>query len=702
MKVTSTRFRLNEVVVDPDAGTIGSGSDVKRIPLRLMKLLCHLADANGSTVDRDELIDFLWPRGHVNEEALSRAVAELRQHLGDNARNPKFIETIPKRGYRLIVQITAAAPGMPQLDKKTAANIFSKPVVRWVSAVVVLLFLLLGIFNVQKSSNGNITQALLASANRLTADSGMKHQPELSPDGQWLVYVRFKQGKGVLNLISTASANQNSEIIRAPSMSSPVFNPSGSKIAVATSQDQVCMVQQFSVNGGELDPLTSCRIPSESPILDWSSDGKMLAFVDTEAATGSTAIWIMSLLDGSRQRLTTPPDAYSFDTRPRISPDGSTLSFTRGTRAAREIWLVDLKKISADNPLPPDARQLTFDGQYMTSHDWMPDGKALILDSERSGHRALWKLDLDGNWTLLGARDAESPSMAGNKLSFKIAQYESNIWVLNARNGELAEQPLIASTKYDSHPVWSPDGTELAFSSNRTDRGSIWLANADGSGQRLVYEPPEGRVIWPMWSPDGKYLVATLYSSRGQSLVKIALDHHEVSIVPTSGVRPYGGSYSADGKWLYYIAGSDERGTRLWRQATEGVVEASVLIDQTVNHYRIVQNQWVVYTKHSSEGLYKASLEDPSKEYVVLPELPQAAWDDWTTSDGWVYFPQASQTDGMVLMKMELNGGPAEKVSNHVPSSFGPNLEVREGRDDILMSRTDRAYSDLFLVELQD
>ncbi len=702
MSGTSRRFKLNKISVDADGCTLTTETGVQRLPMRLMKLLCLLKDAGGATVAREALINTLWPRGFVNEEALSRAVAELRQHLGDDARRPSFIETIPKQGYRLVATVSLENAQVQDPGRGFSLTQASTSTLRRGLAVVVILTVAVVVYFNAGETRPLINPAVLASATRLSADSIIKHHPEISPDGHWLAYVRARDGNGQLVIVSTASPTERWEIESEFSILSPVFDPTSSQLAVAAVNDQGCQVMRYSINGGEPVPLGPCSVRNLLPILDWSSNGSMLAYVDTDPTSNSAAIWVMTLADGERTRVTAPPDAYSFDTRPRFSPDASKLSFSRGTRAAREIWVLDLPPVLTNEQQLPEPRQLSFDHQYTTSHDWMPDGQALLLDSERSGHRALWLLDLEGKWTLLGARDADTPSLAGNRLVFRISQYEANIWRLNKKTGKLDQQPLIASNKYDSNPVWSPDGQEIAFSSNRTDTGSIWIASADGTRERLVYAPPDGRVVWPSWSPDGTFLIATQYSRGGQNLVKIALNQREVVIIPTAGERPYGGTYSADGRWLYYVAGAGEVGTRLWRQASDNGGEAIVLFDRPVNNFHIVASQWVFYTKHNQQGLFRAPLAGPSEEKVFLLDLPRSAWNDWTGTDQWIYFPVITEPPGVALMRKPVEGGRTEKISDEIPTALGPNLDVQPGSDNILMVRTDRTRSDLFLVDLKD
>ena len=82
-----------------------------------MDVLVCLASHAGQTVSRDALMEGVWPNQFVADTALARCVAELRQAFGDNAQTPVFIETIPKRGYRIVAPVdwlpapqAAAAP----------------------------------------------------------------------------------------------------------------------------------------------------------------------------------------------------------------------------------------------------------------------------------------------------------------------------------------------------------------------------------------------------------------------------------------------------------------------------------------------------------------------------------------------------------------------------------------------------------------
>ncbi|MFB3855125.1 MAG: transcriptional regulator [Vicinamibacterales bacterium] len=91
-----------------------NGSEVRLRP-QIVDLLCTLASHHGEVALKSELMREVWPGRYVAETALARCVAELRQALEDNAHEPRYIETIPKRGYRLIAGVEFAERAQPDV-----------------------------------------------------------------------------------------------------------------------------------------------------------------------------------------------------------------------------------------------------------------------------------------------------------------------------------------------------------------------------------------------------------------------------------------------------------------------------------------------------------------------------------------------------------------------------------------------------------
>src|SRR5207302_8938251 len=100
------------------------GAPVEVTP-KLLDLLLHLLDQAGTLVTKEALLDALWPDANVTDNALTQAVSELRQALGDDAGAPQFIKTVARRGYRFVAPIERSAaaevPPAATLDENAIA-----------------------------------------------------------------------------------------------------------------------------------------------------------------------------------------------------------------------------------------------------------------------------------------------------------------------------------------------------------------------------------------------------------------------------------------------------------------------------------------------------------------------------------------------------------------------------------------------------
>jgi DNA-binding winged helix-turn-helix (wHTH) protein/tetratricopeptide (TPR) repeat protein len=134
------RWRVGEWVVDGSDGTVASGDCVVRLEPRLMALLLALVERRGTVVPQEVLLGTVWAGTHLAPGALARAVSEIRTALGDDSRQARYVETVPKRGYRLIApveEIAAASPGSAATPAPDA-----RPRRRWRSLPVAALALL--------------------------------------------------------------------------------------------------------------------------------------------------------------------------------------------------------------------------------------------------------------------------------------------------------------------------------------------------------------------------------------------------------------------------------------------------------------------------------------------------------------------------------------------------------------------------------
>ncbi len=100
-------FRIGEWLVEPSLNRLSRGGESFQLELKLMEVLVHLAERPGELVSKRDLVDAVWRVEVISDGTLTRAVALLRKAFGDDARHPRYIETIPKRGYRLVAPVRA-------------------------------------------------------------------------------------------------------------------------------------------------------------------------------------------------------------------------------------------------------------------------------------------------------------------------------------------------------------------------------------------------------------------------------------------------------------------------------------------------------------------------------------------------------------------------------------------------------------------
>ena len=110
-------FQVGEWHVEPDLNSIRTAGGKTSVEPRVIEVLAYLADHPGEVLSKKQILQAVWPDTFVSDEVLRYSIAELRKAFKDNARNPRIIDTIPRRGYRLIAPVTKKRPAVePQIS----------------------------------------------------------------------------------------------------------------------------------------------------------------------------------------------------------------------------------------------------------------------------------------------------------------------------------------------------------------------------------------------------------------------------------------------------------------------------------------------------------------------------------------------------------------------------------------------------------
>jgi dipeptidyl aminopeptidase/acylaminoacyl peptidase len=256
--------------------------------------------------------------------------------------------------------------------------------------------------------------------------------------------------------------------------------------------------------------------PSISPEGTWIVYA--VSSVDSVKDKRNSDIWMSSFDGTGHVQLTFSSDGeYS----PRFSPDGKYISFlsARGNLDHAQIWLIDRRG--------GEAKKITNLKSDITGYEWSPDSKQLLLtirDIERAD-----SLKQKPRNPIVIENTHFKQDVEGYKLPL-----HKHLYLFNISNQKL---DTLTSGNYDENaPAWSPDGSKIAFSSNRTsepDRNSnmdIWVINAKKGEQPKRITDWKGSDDYPKWSPDGKVIAYISSSGSGNFLM------YEQSILNTISV----------------------------------------------------------------------------------------------------------------------------------------------------------------------
>jgi transcriptional activator of cad operon len=143
---TRTILRIGDWRVDPVSGEIARDGNAARLESRTLRLLLCLAEHAGETVSIEELLAHVWPEVTVSSDSVYQGIATLRRQLGDDTRNPTYIATVPRLGYRMLAKVTTWVDESADAPASAPAALFAEPGSRrsrflWASGAAILLLL---------------------------------------------------------------------------------------------------------------------------------------------------------------------------------------------------------------------------------------------------------------------------------------------------------------------------------------------------------------------------------------------------------------------------------------------------------------------------------------------------------------------------------------------------------------------------------
>ena len=687
-------FRLGDLEVRPDSGEVHGPRGTVRLRPLLVEILLRLAAEPGAVVRRETLLEEVWPRRMVNDEVLSRAIAELRTALGDDARAARYIETLPKIGYRLVATVAGVEQEAVSQAPVAGTQESPRPVRRlvpaaWLLPAIAIVGVIAAAFvMLRTAADRDHLGPTLAAARVFTSDPALEIGPRFSPDGR---HIAFALGAGSETRIVVQRIDDSSRRLVGTGrelLLSPVFFPDGERLAIWRRVAGECAIVEHDLRTGRERRLIDCTL-SPRARFDLSPDGKRIVFAGQLHPQTPTGLWLADVDAGGAPRALTSPEAGNGeDAFPRFSPDGRRIAFFRGNESHRQPWVVDLASRGA--------RRLGQIDGLSYGMAWLGPKGPLIAAADWFGFRALNVIDTEsGEARLLGARGARFPDVGpGGAIAWEHAQYTSNLWLL-APGAEPRE--LWPTTRYTSQPEFSPDGRSVTFASNRDGTDAIYVAPLDGAPRRIAFGDAY-RYMRPHWSADGRsvHAVRVTLGPAGRAIqeaVRISTDGAGAEVLALQGivgdVRE-----SADGRWLVWSLHS-AHALQLWRAPRDDHSASERLALPPVTHYH-VNADWLVFAQPQIKRLTACRLDTLacSPMEVQLGDGDLYQWSLGSRS----LFVRTLAAGRAVVARYDLATGRQVGTVDAAPAATGTSLAVDPDERLLIVAREAGPTVDLMLA----
>ena len=520
-------FRLGALRVSPSTREVLRGDEREKLEPRVMQVLVALFQANGRVVSRDELIARCWEGRIVGEDAINRAIGQLRR-LSEVDREVSFvIETIPRVGYRLLAGLPLEARnGAAALPDILSAGDHLSFWRRWRLAAALMLLV------VAASATAAwllwpVQHWTVESSRPFVSTLALEGEPAFSPDGKMLAYVSGPDMLSRKIYVRNLAGGDGIKVTSgAYDDSSPSWSSDGVRLAyVAQKNGEPCRIMVTTVPAGEAREAGQCA-QAEATTIAWQPGTPFLYYREFRGA--GRAIFRLDLDTGAKLLVVESKAEGACLCDLHISPDGKSLVYLRSDRFQSDYNIVLRDLVNGTEKILGRIALHTMSA-WISSTAWSEDSKIVLASSSRGMGSEVIAYPVDGSppyRIYASATGISRMSIGGGVLAIETNVGRKNL--ARASPTPITQPDVIdPANGITSSPTFAPDGT-LAFLSNRSGTDAIWIMKP-GAPPFLLFDAGSQRISRENFSPDGARLAVAINTTKGVTIKILTADGASVA-----------------------------------------------------------------------------------------------------------------------------------------------------------------------------
>jgi DNA-binding winged helix-turn-helix (wHTH) protein/Tol biopolymer transport system component len=664
------QYKVDEFRVNPESNQIVSGQNIYSLEPQTMAVLVVLLERRGEVILRDELIELAWKGAVVGDSSVNRTIAQLRKVFNDSAKQPIYIETIPKKGYRFKLEVN-------QCSVKTQDRGLIKPKVYLLLGI--LLTIGATIWYQSDHSNQQSDAKKILPVSQLTSEIGREKHPSFSTDKKYMVYItldenREKTSVSLKSLKSGHTWRIHGDVEQ--KFLSPIFTLDSDTVTFISVKRNDCSIQSIAINNlieGKLKTKSIAPCHSNYPpsMIRWKSNSNLL-IAEKLAKHSPYQINELNLTTKTKRQLSFPKSNSWGDRVFDYNTTQKTLAFVRWSPSVQAVYLIDT---TTGYRYEVPIKKAAIKGVSLN-----PSGNKLLLSW--SHQLGIYDLRSKALNIILNQRNISEAMFAASDRSIAVAAHKmrSHIWE-KALDSKQPPQKITQSDAIDSSAIYLDGINRIAFISDRSGRNQIWTINQSGQDLKMVSQFKDSLKLSSIsWSKQNEKLIA--WDSNRNQIWQVNIESSDSELLFSSESKIVLPQYSSQGQFITFgslksgdweIWGINYKGEQLHRMTFSGGYFGKF----------IEERQTLFFTRYNDKGVWKRQmLLGESQQILMAQATDDYPW--WEIDTENLYILQ-SKSEAHGIYRFSIQG---------TNSTLLQTLDKKHsGRFDINHSRTNLLYN---------